>query len=305
MALLLLAAQWRETAAPPIAVATVDHGLRAEAAVEARQVGEWARARGFTHHILTHSGAPPRTRVQERARALRYDLLRDCAEKTGADTIVTAHHADDQAETILFRLTRGSGVAGLAGMAEMSRLGALRLFRPLLGVPKADLIALCENHAQPFITDPSNLNESFARPRLRRLGPQLAALGLDREALLRLGMRAARAEAALGAVAAQASQDIGWRDIGWLDGGTDVSALASMPEEIALRILAGIIAAAGGGAVRLERVESLCEALLTALRARAPVSSTLAGLLVRLTADGALTLTREGVRRRGRALSAG
>src|SRR5947209_13191130 len=139
VALMLLSARWPRRDAPPIEVATVDHRLREDSRQEAEQVGNWARALGFGHHILTWEGEKPKTRLQERAREARYRLLEERAAHAGADHIVTAHHADDQAETVLLRLTRGSGPAGLAGMAAYTRLGAVTLARPLLGVPKADL----------------------------------------------------------------------------------------------------------------------------------------------------------------------
>jgi len=97
VALMLLCAGWRDRASHDIAVATVDHGLRPESRAEAERVGDWARALGFAQHLLTWTGDKPATRIQERARDARYRLLADCAQRIGADAIVTAHHADDQA----------------------------------------------------------------------------------------------------------------------------------------------------------------------------------------------------------------
>ena len=298
VALMLLAGQWRKTSAtPPIAIATVDHGLRNEAAAEARSVGEWARALGFTHHVLTFDGAKPKSRIQERARALRYDLLAACAQKIGADMLVTAHHADDQAETILFRLTRGSGVAGLAGMARLSAQRGLTLFRPLLDIPKAGLVALCERAGHAYFRDPSNADTTFARPRLRQLGATLADLGLSREALLRLSARAAGADDALRRKALEAAAKLDWR-LEKTKRSADLLPLADEPGEIVLRVLAGAL---GGGdeVLRLERLETLACGLLAALQVRKPFASTLAGWVVRLTKTGMLTLSREPQRRRG------
>ena len=213
VALMLLAARWpRRAAGVKITVATVDHGLRENSRDEALQVGRWAGALGFDHRLLIWDGPKPATRIQETARAARYALLCACAREIAREcAVVTAHHADDQAETILFRLTRGSGVAGLSGMASASTRGGVRLLRPLLDVPKAALEAICDEAGHPFFRDPANENTRFARARLRALNATLSAQGLDRGALLRLGGRAARAESALSWCAFNCEKDGGSR----------------------------------------------------------------------------------------------
>jgi tRNA(Ile)-lysidine synthase len=280
LALMLCVAHWRERARHAIAVATVDHGLRPEARAEAEQVALWAQAQGFTHHLLTWDGPKPSTRLQERARAARYALLAGCAREIGAAAVVTAHHADDQAETILFRLTRGSGIAGLAGMAPVSRLGDVALLRPLLGVPKSALVAICEAAGQPYVTDPSNLNDAYARARLRRLAPALAELGLDRAALLRLGARAARADAAL-ATGAQALRGDALREAGPERAEFDAAALRAAPLELLQRLLAAEIARlAPDAALRLDRLERAAGRLEAALASGVDLRLTLAGLAI-------------------------
>ncbi|MGH6852947.1 MAG: tRNA lysidine(34) synthetase TilS, partial [Methylocella sp.] len=201
VALMLLAAEWARggAARPLLHVATVDHGLRKDSRGEAETVARWAAGLALPHAVLVWNGAKPKSRIQERAREARYELLFEYAARIGADHVMTAHHADDQAETILFRLLRGSGVSGLAGMASSSDRNGLILARPLLAHAKADLAALCESRAHPFIDDPSNNDPAYARTRIRRLGRLLAGEGLGRAALLQLGRRAARAEAALAA----------------------------------------------------------------------------------------------------------
>ena len=152
---------------------------------------------GVAHHILVWRGAKPKTRVQERAREARYALLAQCAREIGAEAIVTAHHLDDQAETALFRLVRGSGVSGLKAMAASVELGGVALMRPLLGVAKRELIAYCEANGLDFAHDPSNDDPRYARTRLRPLAERLAAEGLDAAALARLARRAGQIEDAL------------------------------------------------------------------------------------------------------------
>ena len=105
-------------------------------------VARWAAALALPHAILVWEGVKPRSRVQERAREARYALLFEHAARIGADHLMTAHHADDQAETILFRLLRGSGISGLSGMASSSKRNGMILARPLLNFPRQSL-SLC------------------------------------------------------------------------------------------------------------------------------------------------------------------
>ncbi len=180
LALMRLAARWLvegQAAGASLYVATVDHGLRTGSREEAEAVAGWAEAVGLPHSILTWQGAKPRSRIQERARTVRYALLGAHARELGADYLLTAHHADDQAETILFRLLRGSGLAGLAGMSSEIMLGNIRLYRPLLTYSKKMLINYCEACDQPYFRDPSNENSAFVRTRLRALLPLLKKPG--------------------------------------------------------------------------------------------------------------------------------
>jgi tRNA(Ile)-lysidine synthase len=296
VALMLLCADWPDRVAHEIAVATVDHGLRTGARAEAEQVADWAQKLGFTHHLLGWIGEKPATRIQERARDARYGLLADCARDIGADAVVTAHHADDQAETILFRLTRGSGVAGLSGMAPVARCGGAALLRPLLGWRKSALVSVCEAAKHPFFTDPSNANEIFARARLRRLAPALAEMGLDTDGLLRLGARAARADAALDACSAELRA----RAVIGSDAETarfDAGALGAAPLELLLRLVAAEVQRLAPQAqIRLERLERAAAALSEALRSGKTLRLTLAGLILE-SACGVMTL-RPAPRRR-------
>ena len=140
---MLLAARWSLRDKIKTVVATVDHGLRAASREEALSVASERKRSASSIDCSSGTGEKPSTRLQERAREARYALLADCAAAIDPRcAIVTAHHADDQAETILFRLCRGSGVAGLAGMAAVSTFKGARLLRPLLDTPKAALEAM-------------------------------------------------------------------------------------------------------------------------------------------------------------------
>ena len=294
-ALLLMAAEWaarRKTTR--IAAATVDHGLRPESAAEARGVAELCGRLGVPHHILVWTGVKPSTRLQERAREARYRLLAENARAIGADLVVTAHHADDQAETVLFRLMRGSGVAGLRGMEPMSRRDGVTIARPLLGVGKRALVAFAQARGAAFVDDPSNAELRFARPRLRALIAGLASEGLDAEGLARLARRAAEADEALGRMTAEVEARVG------RDGAVDARVLFEAPIAIVQRILARRIAAAGGRdsmRIGLEKIEALALRLRDASIEGRALKANVGGAVAQLDARGKLEFAPEPARR--------
>jgi tRNA(Ile)-lysidine synthase len=302
-ALLAMAADWarRGTKRPKLEAATVDHGLREESAAEAAAVGALCARLGLPHHNLIWRAAKPKTRVQERAREARYGLLAQCAREIGADAIVTAHHLDDQAETALFRLVRGSGVGGLKAMAASLDLDGLVLMRPLLGVAKRDLVAYCTSQGLAFASDPSNDDPRYARARLRPLAERLAAEGLDAAALARLARRAGQTEEALvrQTEAAEARLHL------IANGACEARALFAEPIEIVQRLLTGAIARVGGrdaSRIGLEKIETLAKALASAVAAGAPSSLNVAGARVRL-ARRALRVEPEPPRRKHKSLA--
>jgi tRNA(Ile)-lysidine synthase len=299
VALMRLVAEWAGRHRLPTRIATVDHGLRAGSRAEAEQVAAWASALGFTHTILTWTGKKPATRIQETARTARYDLLVRHAADIGADHLLTAHHADDQAETVLFRLARGSGLAGLAGMQPATQLGEVTHLRPLLALRKAALVDYCKAIGQPFLQDPSNEDPIFARARLRRIAPLIAQHGLDVENLLRLARRAARADAALMQATLSLRANLpASRSSGHFS--ADISACADTPDEILLRLLdIEIGALSADKPIRLGRLETLTAAVGSALRGGRSLQATLAGTMVRLDKHGILTIRPEGRRQRG------
>lgn len=160
VALLLLSAAARPG---QIVAATVDHQLRPESAGEAAYVADICARLGVPHIILTPD-EPIVGNLQSSARTARYALLQRAADACACTHIATAHHADDQLETILMRLARGSGVDGLS--AIRTRNG--RLIRPLLGFTKQELVSLCKSAGIETVSDPSNDNADFARVAMRQ-----------------------------------------------------------------------------------------------------------------------------------------
>jgi tRNA(Ile)-lysidine synthase len=304
IALMALAACWATrigAAAPSLHVATVDHGLRPEARQEAEMVAAAARRLGLPHTTLTWTGPKPASRVQERAREARYSLLAEHAAQIGASHLLTAHHADDQAETVLLRLGRGSGIGGLAGMRRDTPLTPnLVLTRPLLAVTKNDLVAFCGNQALGFVDDPSNRDPAYARVRLRAQAETFDALGLDREALLRLGRRMARADTALEVETDRLEASIAPAFAPGLYR-ADLKMATDAPEELLLRLLRRAIAhvAPGGKRLRLDRLETLTAAVAAALREGAPHRATQGGTQVLLGRDRLIVVRSEPARRRG------
>jgi tRNA(Ile)-lysidine synthase len=302
IALMHLLARWSATAPRPrILVATVDHGLRPEAAAEAAFVAREAEALGWRHRTLAWSGAKPQTGLQEAAREARYRLLIQSAREEGASHLVTAHTLDDQAETILMRLARGSGLTGLAGMKGERDRDGIRHVRPLLGCPKENLLELCRIQNWRFVNDPSNADERFARVRWRRIMPALAAEGLTAEKLARLAGRVFQAEEALD-IKTQEALTLAEPDFG--DGMVVLQGkrLVEEPFEIALRMLGHALAKAGLSleGSRLQRLEACTARLRESVRRKETLRLTIAGALVHLDRSGRLVIRPEPPRRRGR-----
>ncbi|MCX5517513.1 tRNA lysidine(34) synthetase TilS [Kaistia defluvii] len=297
LALLLLAQRWRAArlSGPELLVLTVDHGLRPESSAEARFVGEVAKRHGLRFQSLLWQGPAPLSGVEAAARAARYALLLDAARQAGATHLATAHHRDDQAETFLMRLARGSGVYGLAAMARDVERDGIRLVRPLLDVPHEDLVAVVRAAGLQAVDDPHNADPAFDRVRFRRLMPIVAAEGLDAETLAATAKRLGRAAAALDSYVGRLFDRAAILDA---TGGVrlDAAAWCGEPEEVRLRALARILRAAGGAPYvpRLESLEALELAMRQALQDEpsGKLARTLAGVLVDLR-QGAFRFQRE------------
>jgi tRNA(Ile)-lysidine synthase len=339
MALMWLAARWRRALArgPRLIAVTVDHGLRAEAAGEARDVKRLARALELPHRTVRWTGAKPGTGLPAAARAARYRLLVQAALARGATHILTAHTRDDQAETLLMRMLRGSGIAGLAAMARQSERDGVLLARPFLHVSKSQLVATLKKAKVSFADDPTNRDANFTRPRIREIMPVLAAEGGDARNLARLASRLARANAAVEILVDGAERYLALRDREAARSGPganafdakvfeakvfeakileakifeakifEAKAFVAMPDEIRLRLLKRAIDRVGHeGPAELGKVETLLTALDQAVADKAGrrpkinqarLKQTLAGALVSLT-DGRIRVEPAPPRRR-------
>jgi len=234
LALLLLAAEARPG---NIEAATIDHGLRAEAHEEAAMVARLCERLGIPHSTLTARwNEVPETAIQERARQQRYKLLGYWAEERGLVALATAHHADDQAETLLMRLARGSGVRGLAAMRRRSVAPGshVPLIRPLLGWRRSELEQVCAEAGLYPVADPSNLDERFERVRVRRALSDLD--WLDGGSLARSAAHLADADDAL-EWAARAE----WKHAVRERFGTIIYHSDEAPAEIARRVVTRIV----------------------------------------------------------------
>lgn len=294
VALMWLAARWRRGLkhGPDLIAVTVDHGLRGEAAREARDVKQLAKALGVVHRTLRWIGKKPATGLPAAAREARYALLFKAARSSGAGHVLTAHTMDDQAETVLMRLARGSGIAGLSAMARLSPREDAVLARPLLHLPKSRLVATLEKAGIDYADDPTNRDSNFTRPRLRALMPALADEGCDARNLARLASRLARANAALELLADGAERYLALRHRDAGTRGFDTRAFGALSEEIRVRLLVRAIDRVGHeGPAELGKVEALLGALDRAAaghddsRRRVLLKKTLAGALVTLTTD--------------------
>jgi tRNA(Ile)-lysidine synthase len=270
VALALLLSSW---AARPTAL-IVDHGLRKESSANAANVADWARSLGIEATILRWRGKKPAANVEDRARAARYSLMGDWCREHAVAHLLVAHTREDQAETFLLRLGRGSGIDGLAAMAPASRIPVpgyedLRLLRPLLSFGREELRAHARASGAHWIEDPMNADVRFARTRVRALLPLLEEAGVPVTRIVQASVHAARARESLNA-ATDAFLDAHARfdeEGARLDG----AALKAVPREVGFRALSAVLSRVSGQPYRprFERLERLFAVLTSAQGLRA------------------------------------
>lgn len=251
MALALLLNDWCLENTVKLIALTVNHGLREEAAQEADQVAEWLSLYNIEHQTLEWHGEKPSSNIQSDARNARYKLMAEYATANEIDHLFLAHHKDDQAETFLIRLLRGSGVDGLSAMDPVSDVpiqsvnGSLKLCRPFLDIDKKRLLATLESKEQRWIDDPSNENASFTRVKIRELLKESNLDGLDPDRLSSTAKRMSRVKSLLDELTGQAESDYLFVDeLGFATLKPEFH--QNLHEEIALRLLARIFKKIGG-----------------------------------------------------------
>ncbi|MCH9764404.1 MAG: tRNA lysidine(34) synthetase TilS [Alphaproteobacteria bacterium] len=300
VALLHLLVRWAKDAtdAPQIEAATIDHNLRPESKTEAAWVAALAARIGVGHTVARWDGDKPLTGRQAAARDARYRLLGDIVEQRALPqptALVTAHTQDDQGETFLMRLVRGSGIDGLSAMDEARPLTEvsedLTLERPLLGVPKSRLEQMLQAVGQSWLDDPSNASLEFERIQVRQALHKLADLGVTQEALALSAQRAGRARRALEqatetfVTAAVTLNNGAFAEVAW----SDFRALA---DDIQIRVLLRLIDGFGGSAASAEllKIEALHNRLATGIDRTA----TLGGCIISRNADTVQIYREEG-----------
>lgn len=303
-ALMVLAARWRDSlkTKPKLIAVTVDHALRKESKAEAAAVARLARELDIAHRTSRWTGRKPKTGLQEAARLTRYRLLGRAARKAGGTHILTAHTLDDQSETVLIRMSRGSGLSGLGAMQRISvapQNEELTVVRPFLEIPKARLIATLNAAGILYADDPSNRDPRFTRARLRGLMHLLAEEGLDAAQLARLAHRLKRADVAIEKAVERAVTELFVELPGAPAIAIESQRFADLPAEVALRLLGRAVARVGDeGPVELGKLEALKTALDEAQKSpKNPFRRTLAGAIVTLK-DPQILVDRAPPRRR-------
>lgn len=261
VALLHLLNDYARSGGIALRAATVDHGLRPEAAREAAMVARQCRALGVPHDTLRWTGWDHSGNLQNEARKARYRLLADWARGQGIGAVCIGHTADDLAETFVMRLGRRAGVDGLSAMPAVFDRHGMRWHRPLLNARRADLRAHLTRRGVTWVDDPSNEDDSFARVRIRKALTVLTDLGVDSAALADVSRHLAHARTALDAQMFAAARAHAHVQCGAV--AMDWQALCDLPTETRRRLLTHTIAWING-ATYAPRSSAVAE-VLTAL----------------------------------------
>jgi tRNA(Ile)-lysidine synthase len=305
LALMHLLADWAKARKhPPPVVLTVDHGLRKTSARDAKQVAAWAKSARLPAHILAWRGAKPQTGIEAAAREARYRLMGDWLRKHGVSVLHLGHTLDDQAETFLLRLARGSGLDGLCAMRPKAPwpvpgFAGLSVARPLLGIGRAELRAYLQAKGQPWLDDPMNEDAAFDRVKIRQAQGALTALGLTPARIAAAAAHLSRARTALDsmteALLARAVQKQGSKAVL-----LDPAALAAAPQEVGLRALASVLMAVSGQEYR-PRFEALERLYRRIVEGKVGGGSTLHGCRIgparKATSDFGLLVNPENPRK--------
>jgi tRNA(Ile)-lysidine synthase len=307
VALMLLLSAWAKAQdRPQPVVLHVDHGLRPGSQKDAEQVAKLARAVGLKPHVLVWKEKKPKSDIEAEARAARYGLMGRWCTEHEIPALYVGHTLEDQAETFLLRLARGSGLDGLAGMQPLGPLpvpefAGIKLARPLLDVTRSELRDFLQSRKVGWVEDPMNADPKFSRSRIRAAWPQLAELGLSSPRIADAARHLSRARAVLdGLTGGFLQRGVRFAEAGaWLD----TLRLKMLPREVGLRALAAVLSRVSGEEYR-PRFESLERLFDSIVGGTLGGGATLHGCLVAPAApkdqvfgSATITLSREPERR--------
>lgn len=243
--LLLCVREWARRRGRSVHAVTVDHGLRPESAQEAASVDEFCKILGVPHQTLEWRGWDGRGNLQAHARDARRKLISAWARERGIPTVALGHTIDDQAETFLMRLARGSGVDGLSAMPAVSVHSGVTWVRPLLKLNRDELRTFLRDSGVGWVNDPSNDDDGFERVRWRKALKELSRFGLDTNRLAATSEHMARARETL-----EASTDAFLNEHANCNAYGEVKlrsgVLETVTEDLRLRVVSTILRQASG-----------------------------------------------------------
>lgn len=269
-----------------LSAVTVNHGLRAQAASEALHVARICDRLGIQHDVVEWQGWDGRGNLQDQARRNRYSLIADWARRERLDGVAVGHTRDDQAETVLMRLSRASGVDGLSGMPSCIVRDGMTFWRPLLGVGREALREYLTDLGVRWVEDPSNEDDQFDRVRARKALGVLATLGVTTGGLAQVAHNMAEARTALDQIAADWALRSARVECG--DVILDRTSLSGLPNELQRRIVSAALTFVSSAEYPPRR-DALAD-LLAAIKARR--NHTLGGCFV-MVSDITVRITRE------------
>lgn len=252
---------WYAASGLPAVVLHVNHKLRKESEIEAQYVKATAEKLGMPCHVFEWTGEKPTAGLEAAARSARYGLMLDWCRANNIGVLMTAHQADDQIETFLMNLGRGSGVYGMAGIRPESQQGGIIIARPLLNVFRHELQEWCNSNVIKYFQDQMNEDENYTRVKIRKNRHLLQdRLGISDQRILLTTENLSRAREALESII-----DYQLSNVRFDDGRAFFSAemLFSLPDELQLKFLGELIKRVSGAeySPRLVKIERLRDAL--------------------------------------------
>jgi tRNA(Ile)-lysidine synthase len=289
LALTLLVSQWALKKGYQVTALTVDHGLRENSGDEAKAVAQMMKEWSIPHVILPWQGDKPQANIQATARQARYRLLLDWCRSHDVHSLFVGHHLEDQAETFLLRLARGSGVDGLSAMISCQNQGYVNILRPFLTISRQRIEKFLKDKNIVWIEDPSNQSRQFSRIRLRQLQNQMEKEGFTSLRLAQTAHRMRRVRQALEHIVTEIiKNNVQVYSEGYCLFKKNI--LRDNPEEIGLRVIALLLKMMGDTVYRprLERLERLYETLIHS----SDCEHTLSGCKISSQSDS-ITICRE------------